>query len=138
MTRLDVRFAQDATVDQVNNALGSIGAGIVSMSQGFTSMTIGVPRQPSVDALQALVDQLNASPGVSRAKIADVINNEAIFIPADFDLPSMALQSAVHLLPGRFPGSVERGQHRATGRSRHRRQRHLPHKSGPGVCDRRI
>ena len=104
MTRLDVRFAQDATVDQVNNALGSIGAGIVSMSQGFTSMTIGIPRQASAEALQALVDQLNTSPGVSRAKIADVINNEAIFIPADFDLPSMALQVR-HLLPGRFPAA---------------------------------
>jgi len=104
MNRLDVRFARDATVDQVNAALASIGAGIVHMSQGFTSVTIAIPQQSSMAGLQALIEHLESLPGVRLAKIANGTQPDAIFPNDTFVLSDMAQQMR-HLLPSRFPAA---------------------------------
>jgi hypothetical protein len=104
MNRLDVRFARDATVDQVNTALGAIGAGIVHMSQGFTSVTIAIPQQSSPAGLQALVEHLETFAGIRLAKIANVAQPDAIFPNDTFVLSDMAQQMR-HLLPSRFPAA---------------------------------
>ncbi|HEY4211982.1 MAG TPA: hypothetical protein VGM84_10915 [Steroidobacteraceae bacterium] len=101
MNRLDLRFASSATVGQVNQALGSVGAGIVSMSKGFQSVTIGVPLQSSVAGLQAYIDKLQASPGV----VAVTLGREAQTL-AIFKDPSQGGATDIgHLLPGRFPAA---------------------------------
>jgi len=64
MTRLDVRFALQATVGQVNSALGLVGGGIVSMTRGQPFVTISVPRPPTVAALRKIARDLSAEPGV--------------------------------------------------------------------------
>ena len=67
LTRLDVVIAADATVGQVNAALGSIGASIVAMRAGSASMTVAVPRAADAAALQALADTLQTAPGIVAA-----------------------------------------------------------------------
>lgn len=104
MNRLSVFFAHDATVGQVNSALGSIGAGIVSMSPGITAFTLGIPKQPSLEALQILVGQLQASPGVHHAGVANVPTNNVIFPGGSISFADMAA-IVRHLLPGRFPAA---------------------------------
>ncbi len=102
MNRLDVRFAKSATVGQVNSALASIGGGIVSMSQGFTAVTIGIPQQSSVDGLNALIAQLESSPGILYAGIGRLPQANRFFpgVPG-----STSNLDILHLLPARFPAA---------------------------------
>jgi hypothetical protein len=65
--RLDVVFAADASVGQVNAALDSVGASIVAMRAGSAAMTVAVPRAADAAALQALADTLQAAPGIVAA-----------------------------------------------------------------------
>jgi len=102
MNRLDVRFAHDATVGQVNDALASVGAGIVSMSQGFLSVTVGIPEQSAMQALLALITHLEAQPGVALVTVAAVAEPQAIFPRIDV---ATAASLIVHLLPTRFPAA---------------------------------
>ena len=101
MNRLDLRFAVSATVGQVNQALASVGAGIVSMSKGFQSVTIGVPLQSSVAGLQVYIDKLQAAPGVVVVTLGRAARTLAIFKG-----PSTGGAADInHLLPGRFPAA---------------------------------
>ena len=101
MSRLDLRFAADATVGQVNQALAAVGAGIVSMSKGFRSVTIGIPLQSSVAALQAYIDNLNSSPGIVAATLGRDTHTLSVFSGTD----AASVSSVRHLLPGRFPAA---------------------------------
>jgi hypothetical protein len=104
MDRLNVFFAHDATVDQVNKALSDIAAGVVSVTHGFTAFTIGIPRQSSVDGLQALVDHLKVAPGVHHAGLVILTADNVVFITPAVPLATMAANIR-HLLPGRFPAA---------------------------------
>src|SRR6185437_1757981 len=98
LTRLELRFAADATVGQVNNALRAVDGGIVSMSRGFPVVAIALPRPPSVTALQAIADRLSAAPGITWAFLA----REA----AEQVLPASASSTQdQQLLPLRFPAA---------------------------------
>jgi hypothetical protein len=98
MTRLDVRLSPIATVGQVNDVLAAVGGGVVSMSRGFVAVTISVPRQPTIQALQAIVDQLAAAPGVRFAKLAVVSSPDVLPTPHRITVDH-------HLLPTRFPAA---------------------------------
>jgi len=98
LTRLDVRLAPDATVGQINAALIRVGGGIVSMSQHEAMMTISVPRQPSIAALQTLADTLSGTPGILIALVGRTLQSQVL--PAS----SSALREE-HTLPTRFPAA---------------------------------
>ena len=101
MSRLDLRFTADATVGQINQALAAVGAGIVSMSKGFRSVTIGIPLQSSVAALQSYIDKLNASPGIVAATLGRDTQTLSVFTATD----AASIGNIRHLLPGRFPAA---------------------------------
>ena len=105
MNRLDLRFDPSATVDQVNAALANIGAGIVSMSQGFEAVTIGIPEQSSIADLKALIGHLNAAPGIVHASLAIVAKPLANFFGdlSDPSVATVAAEGAQQLLSERFP-----------------------------------
>lgn len=64
LTRLDVAIAADATIGQVNAALGAVGGGIVSMRAGLPAVTVTIPRQNGPAELRTLGDVLEAQPGI--------------------------------------------------------------------------
>ncbi len=104
MDRLNVFFAHDATVDQVNKALADIAAGVVSVTHGFTAFTIGIPRQSSVDGLRVLLDHLKLAPGVHHASMVILTADNVVFTTPAVSLATMA-SNIRHLLPGRFPAA---------------------------------
>jgi len=67
LTRLDVRITPDATVGQVNAALQAVNGGIDSMHPGGLALTIAIPRQPSIDAIEAIIARLRSMPGIAFA-----------------------------------------------------------------------
>lgn len=98
LTRLELRFAADSTVGQVNAALRAVEGGIVSMSRGLPVVAIAVPRPPSVAVLEALADALSVAPGISWAFLAHE--------PAEQVVPaSSSSTSDQQLLPIRFPAA---------------------------------
>jgi hypothetical protein len=98
LDQIEVLFAQNATVAQVNAALNSVHGGILSMSQGTTFVTVAVPTQSTVTALTQLAQTLHSSPGVVTAFPAQVTHSQVLpTAPASF--------SDLHLLPTRFPAS---------------------------------
>jgi len=98
LTRLDVRLAPDATIGQINAALIQAGGGIVSMSRHQPMVTIAVPRQPSIEALQALASRLSDAPGILTALIGRTLQSQ--ILPA-----SSAALLEQHTLPTRFPAA---------------------------------
>jgi hypothetical protein len=101
MTRLGARLAYDATVGQVNAALSRIGAGIVTMHPGTLSVTLEVPRQTALDALQRLAAELALQPGISGAWPA----METGLKYSRFDSTQQVLTSERFLLASRFPAA---------------------------------
>ncbi len=100
LTRLDVALATDATVGQVNTALGSVGATIAAMRAGMPMLTIAVPRQASADALAALAATLEAQPGILAALPGfEAVLSVAPPTPANVDADFLYLQRA------RFPAA---------------------------------
>ena len=97
-------LCQDATVEQVNDALAEFGGGIVSMSHGFPSVTIGIPPQSSVARLKSLVAQLESSPGILFAGIGD-LPQPARFFPIHGLTDVENALDIDHLLPARFPAA---------------------------------
>ncbi|MFO8149308.1 MAG: S8 family serine peptidase [Trueperaceae bacterium] len=59
-TEIDVEFAADATVEQVNALLEAYGARIVSMVRNTTIFVVRVPDPGSIAALHALIGELEA------------------------------------------------------------------------------
>ncbi len=104
MNRLDVMVAPNATVAQVNDALGSVGAGIVSMTAGLGNLTVGVGTQSSVAGLDAIATHLRTSPGIDLAVVAYAPAVHSIFPGDGISFTEMAAQVR-HLLPARFPAA---------------------------------
>src|SRR5262249_26283052 len=98
MTRLDVRFAPDATIGDINNALILVDGGIVSMSSGSPWVTIAIPQQSTVDALLQIADTLRSAPGILSVLLAR--EAEPQVLPT-----SVASFQDKHLLPTRFPAA---------------------------------
>jgi hypothetical protein len=107
MTGLEVRFAGDATVGQVNAALLAVNGGIVGMSKGLTAVSIAVPRASTVDALKAMIATLERQPGVRLASLAEAAQPKQLFF-ANALTPETAEQLH-HLLPSRFPAAWNAG-----------------------------
>jgi len=101
LNRLSLRFAKDATVGQVNDALASIGAGIASMSKGIPLLSIGIPQQSSVAGLRALAQHIETSPGIRLATLAALPKPQSIFNGSG----ESAAEDIIHLLPARFPAA---------------------------------
>ncbi len=101
MNRLDICFAENATVGQVNDALASVGAGIVSMSKNFNFITIGIPLQSSLADVQGYIDKLESSPGI----VAVSLGHEAQPLTVFSGTTAANLSIIRHLLPGRFPAA---------------------------------
>jgi hypothetical protein len=100
LSRLDVVFAADATVGQVNAALDGVGASIVAMRAGSPVLSIAVPRQASADALATLAATLTGQPGIVVA-LPGLEGTPAVGPepPADADADFLYLQRA------RFPAA---------------------------------
>ncbi|MFN8542793.1 MAG: S8 family serine peptidase [Candidatus Binatia bacterium] len=84
-TRIELAFAADATVEQVNTLIGRVGGRIVSMVGGVPSVVLDIPDPGSVAALDALVADLAAQPGVRWVLEADEPVPTAL--PANFTAP---------------------------------------------------
>ena len=69
LTRLDVVLEPGATIGQVNAALESISARIVTSEPGSPFVTVEVARQSSVDDLSKLSQTLSEQPGIAVAFI---------------------------------------------------------------------
>src|SRR6185295_20226016 len=52
---------------QVNAALLAVNGGIDSMHPGGLALTIAIPRQPSIEAIEAIIARLRSMPGVAFA-----------------------------------------------------------------------
>lgn len=101
LTRLDLHLTPDATVGQVNAALGSVNGGIVSMMRGQPTVTIAIPRPADLDALDAVVQTLRGAPGISWTAIAhEAQPNVLPPSPAGDNQDQLS-----HLLPARFPAA---------------------------------
>ena len=98
LTRLDVFLAPDSSSSDVNAALDSVGARIVSMFSGGDGVTIAVPRQTGIDGLQALAQTLMSFPVVRLAI-------PAMPLRADQLAASNDISAARHLVPMRFPAA---------------------------------
>ena len=70
LTRLIVYLAPGATVGEVNAALESVGARIVTMAPGVPSVTVAIPRQPDKAAAEALATSLAGQPGILHVILA--------------------------------------------------------------------
>jgi IPT/TIG domain/Subtilase family/Bacterial Ig-like domain (group 2) len=67
LTRLDIGITPNATVGQVNAALLLVNGGIDSMHPGGLALTIAIPRQPSIEAIEAIIDRLRSMAGIAFA-----------------------------------------------------------------------
>ena len=98
LNRIEVMFAQTATVAQVNSALASVQGGILSMSQGSNFVTVAVPRQNNIRALRQLAQTLRGSAGVIAAFPAELAVPQAL--PSD-----VGSFTDTQVLPTRFPAA---------------------------------
>lgn len=71
-TRLTVELAQSATVGQINSMLQTFGGSIIGMSAGSEILSIQIPDPGDLVALESLLMQVRASPGVSDAQASGV------------------------------------------------------------------
>ena len=104
-TEIAVRFTPSATVQQVNDALGSVDGRIVGSIEGSPQLAAGIPDPGSLDALDALLATLGTRPGVDRAGRADMPAAEEL--PAGFATPLSSANGAIlsHLLAMRMPAA---------------------------------
>ena len=100
-TRLDLRIAPDATVSQINAALESVGARIVTMQPNSLGITVSIPEQQSVAGLAGVAQALSAMPGIRLAWLARTPQPAALPFPAT---PGN-ITASQHLLPSRFPAA---------------------------------
>jgi hypothetical protein len=100
LTRLDVVLTADATVGQVNAALGAVNGNIVSMKAGLPAVTVAVPRQDGAAGLRTLADQLAAKPGILLAQVAREANGN-VAPPA----PANDATAFAYLQDARFPAA---------------------------------
>ncbi len=67
LSRLDVVVSTDATVGQINSALASIDARIISSQPGLPFLTVEIPQQADDASHAALAKQLAGQPGIASA-----------------------------------------------------------------------
>jgi hypothetical protein len=112
ITRIDVVLDPNATVDQVNAALGSAQAGIVSMRRGSPFVTVAIPPLTSLVEIQNLVQLLRSAPGILFAFLGQESRPQRS--PFDSVDPlttnsqeaTRALNNTIkHLSPTRFPAA---------------------------------
>ena len=102
---IGVRIAPGATVAQVNAALGSVGGTIAGAVAGSPQLAVTIPDPGSLAALEDLLDELRAEPGIERATLADMpATNE---LPTGFASPLSATDGAAlgHLVALRMPAA---------------------------------
>ncbi|QBB71170.1 hypothetical protein ELE36_12860 [Pseudolysobacter antarcticus] len=98
MTRMDIVFSRNASVAQINAALTTIGAGIVTMTPQRAEMTIAFPRPTDRMQLSQLRETLEAASGVLSADLALLPQIE--FLPSDVPHSSISYLAAT-----RFPAA---------------------------------
>lgn len=102
LTRLYVVLDASATVAEFNAAAGVVGATAIATSRtGSPFLTLTVPRQAGIGALNRLARTLNAQPGIA---FADAATEFKASVLPDFAVPSGGSQFD-HLLAARFPGA---------------------------------
>jgi hypothetical protein len=113
LTRIDLRLLASASVQQVNAALTKVGGRIVSMSEGDLGLTIAVPHQASVSALQHLAALLSVQPGIGLARPG--YEQQALTFTTDGStvLDPVFLLSRRFLMPSRFAAAINIGTSRA-------------------------
>ena len=95
LTRLAVGLAADASIGQVNDALGSVDGSISAMRAGLPAVTVAIPRQNGPEELRALADSLAARPGIRVALLArEAALDAAPPAPANSDAAIGYLQAA--------------------------------------------
>ena len=100
-----MRIAPGATVAQVNAALGSVGGTIAGAVAGSPQLAVTIPDPGSLAALEDLLDELRAEPGIERATLADMpATNE---LPTGFASPLSATGGVAlgHLVALRMPAA---------------------------------
>lgn len=95
-TQLEVAFRADATVGQVNSALATVGARIVSMLQGVAIVLAEIPDPGSVLALEAIKARLAALPVVRSVELATFDASKVL--PSNYAPGSSDLDKIDHLL----------------------------------------
>ena len=102
---IGVRIAPTATVEQVNAALASVGGTIAGAVAGAPQLAVTIPDPGSLPALEDVLDELRAMPGIERPMLADMpATNE---LPPGFaSPPSVAGGVALsHLIALRMPAA---------------------------------
>jgi hypothetical protein len=102
---IGVRIAPGATVSQVNAALESVGGTIAGAVAGSPLLAVTIPDPGSLAALEDLLGELRAKPGIERATLADMpATNE---LPTGFASPLSAVGGAAlgHLVALRMPAA---------------------------------
>ena len=102
---IGVRIKPGATVAQVNAALESVGGTIAGAVAGAPQLAVTIPDPGSLAALEDLLEELRAKPGIERATLADMpTTNE---LPTGFVSPlSVAGGAALgHLIALRMPAA---------------------------------
>ena len=102
---IGVRIAPTATVAQVNAALASVGGTIAGAVAGAPQLAVTIPDPGSLSALEDVLDELRAMPGIERSTLADMpATNE---LPPGFaSPPSVAGGAALsHLIALRMPAA---------------------------------
>jgi hypothetical protein len=103
LDRVDVVLRQQSTVGEVNDALASVGARIVSMRPERAALTLVIPRQNGVGEVRALASQLRKT-GVFRFAF---VSNESVgdLLPPGAAGDETHRAQITHLLPTRFPAA---------------------------------
>lgn len=100
LDRVTIYVAHEATVGEVNAALVSVGAGIVSAEPGRDWLGLAVPRQDGSDAIELLAANVGAQPGILLAFPGIV--PQATLAP---DPPAGDYDLTHHLRDARFPAA---------------------------------
>ncbi len=100
-----VRIDGAATVEQVNDALETVGGRIVGSVAGSPQLAVAIPDPGSLDALEDLLAALRTRPGVARASLADMAETNEL--PSGFasPLPAARALELSHLLAMRMPAA---------------------------------
>jgi hypothetical protein len=102
LTRMAVLFTPTATVGQVNAAARVVGAtSITSSESGSLFVTLEVPRQSSVAAIQTLAKTMRAQPGIALAWPGEMAKPSVL--PTAPGGSAVDISSLSHLRANRFP-----------------------------------
>lgn len=95
-TNISIAFRQDATVGEVNDLLRSLEGSIVSMRPDVSILLVKIPDPNTLEALDAIVLDLEASPVVRRVTRAAMSGRDEL--PGNFDATTDTLNEIDHHL----------------------------------------